>query len=130
MFASEDLRLWPSGGDVETVYIGSNRGRILSMFDNPYHASSLYDMGLHPDTAFACAFEYLFEPNAAVKSEFRQSMDALMKPSKALKIGIKVRAGDDVFLGKEFNESLVREYVACAEEIERSRKQVGQDVIW
>ena len=130
IFATEDLRLWPSNGDVETVFIGSNRGRVLSLFDNPYHASALYDMGLRPDTAFACGFQFLFEPNAAVKDRFRPVMDALVKPPTMLKIGIKIRAGDDVFLGKEFNVSLIRRYIACAEEIERSRKQTGQEAIW
>ena len=130
MFATKDLRLWPLNGDVETVFIGSNRGRILSLFNNPYHASALYDMGLRPDTAFACGFQYLFKPNAAVKSKFGPVMDALMKPSTALRIGIKVRAGDEVFLGKEFDLSLIKEYLNCAEEIERSRKQIGQDAIW
>ena len=130
MFATKNLRLWPRNGDVETVFIGSNRGRVISLFENPYHASALYDMGLRPDTAFACGFRYLFEPNAAVKSEFGPSMNALMKPPTALRIGIKVRAGDDVFLGKEFDLSFIQGYITCAEEIEKSRKQIGQESKW
>lgn len=48
------------------VFTASNRGRTYRLFDNPYHRRALAEMGLRPETAFGCAFRFLFKPNAAV----------------------------------------------------------------
>lgn len=129
IFGTMDLNMWPSG-DVETVFLASNRGRVLKLFENSHHAEALYDMGLRPDTAFACAHHFLFEPNAAVKHQFMPIMKALQVFPSALKIGIKVRVSDEAFAGQDVGLDLMDAHVACAKDVEASRKQDGQEVVW
>lgn len=65
LFRSTDLRtVYP---DQSVIFTGSNRGRTYRLFDNPHHRRALASMGLRPETAFGCAFRFLFEPNAFVK---------------------------------------------------------------
>ena len=130
IFSSEDLRHWPSGGKAETIFIGSNRGRVVKLFNNPHHSKQLYDMGLRPDTIFACGFHYLFEPNEAVKSMFQHYMDELQASPAALRIGINIRAGDDVFSGHKVHEDFAKNYISCAMEVENTRKGADQSVVW
>ncbi len=64
LFARTDLRtVYP---DHPVLFTASNRGRTFRLFDNPYHRRALREMGLRPETAFGCAFRFLFQPNAAV----------------------------------------------------------------
>ncbi len=51
------------------LFMASNRGRVFRLFDNPYHRRALFEMGLRPETAFACAFRFLFAPNAKTRNE-------------------------------------------------------------
>lgn len=48
-------------------------------------------MGLRPDTAFACAMEFLFEPRQEIKTEHAATIAAL-QDAATLKIGIQVGA--------------------------------------
>ena len=130
IFSSEDLKHWPSGGKAETVFLGTNRGRVVKLFANPHHSKHLYDMGLRPDTIFACGYRYLFEPNKAVKSLFQRYMDALQAPPAALRIGINIRAGDAVFSGHKVGPDVAKNYISCALEVEDTRKGTNQSVVW
>ena len=130
IFSSEDLKHWPSGGNAETVFLGTNRGRVVKLFSNPHHSKQLYDMGLRPDTIFACGYRYLFEPNKAVKSLFQQYMDNLQASPAALRIGINIRAGDAVFSGFKVGPDVAKNYISCALEVEESRKGANQSVVW
>ena len=130
IFSSEDLKQWPAGGKAETVFLGSNRGRLVKLFSNPHHSKHLYNMGLRPDTIFACGFKYLFEPNKAVKTMFQHYMDELQASPTALRIGINVRAGDAVFLGQKVGEESAKNYISCAIEVEDARKAANQSVVW
>ena len=130
VFGSEDLMHWPSGGKAETVFLGTNRGRVVRLFNNPHHSKQLYDMGLRPDTIFACGFQYLFEPNKAVKSLYQEYMDDLTASPAALKIGINIRAGDAVFSGHKVELESAKHYVSCALEVEKSRKKTNQSIVW
>lgn len=64
LFRGTDLRtVYP---DQSVIFTTSNRGRTYRLFDNPHHRRALAHMGLRPETAFGCAFRFLFEPNSAV----------------------------------------------------------------
>ena len=130
IFTSEDLRHWPSSGHAETVFLSSNRGRVVKLFSNPHHLQQLYGMGLRPDTIFACGFKYLFEPNAAVKAQFQQHMDAVQASPLDLKIGVMIRAGDAVFTGGSIRDNLTTRYISCALEVETNRKGADQGAVW
>ena len=129
IFGTENLNMWPSG-DVETVFFASNRGRVLKLFENSHHAEAMYEMGLRPDTAFACAHHFLFEPNTVVKHMFMPVMKALQVTPHTLKIGIKVRVWDEAFAGQDVDLDVMDAHVACAKDVEASRKQDGQEVVW
>ena len=64
MFRRTDLtQVYP---DHPVIFLSSNRGRSFRLFDNPHHRRRLRSLGLRPETAFGCAFRFLFAPNAAV----------------------------------------------------------------
>ena len=50
------------GGDNKVVFISSNRGASVRLFENPYHGQQLRKLGLTPQTAFGCAMHFLFTP--------------------------------------------------------------------
>eukprot|EP00611_Tribonema_gayanum_P008408 TRINITY_DN1791_c0_g1_i2.p1 TRINITY_DN1791_c0_g1~~TRINITY_DN1791_c0_g1_i2.p1 ORF type:complete len:222 (-),score=36.46 TRINITY_DN1791_c0_g1_i2:162-827(-) len=58
----------------------------------------LRKMGLRPDTAFACAFRFLFQPNNAVKEAVKQEVGRLSSADDTvLKIAVQIRMGDSAF---------------------------------
>ena len=79
LFLSTDLRTVHPEQSV--IFVASNRGRTYRLFDNPHHRRALASMGLRPETAFGCAFRFLFEPNAFVK--VRQIL-AVVRDDRAL----------------------------------------------
>jgi hypothetical protein len=93
----------------------------------------LYDMGLRPDTAFGCAFRFLFAPNDAVKEAFGSEFGRLQDThNDVLKIGVNIRLGDWVFgttsseKDKSINDlSFLQGIFDCAHAIEASRKVAG-----
>ena len=58
----------------------------------------LFDFGLRPETCIACAFHYLFRPNAAVERLYSETFRSLADKD-ILKIGLAIRVGDAVFGG-------------------------------
>jgi len=129
-FSAGDLRA--IGGNFSHVEFATHYGRTLQLFDNPHTGRSLYRMGLRPDTAFGCAFNYLFEPHPEALKPYAEELRVLQDPG-VLKIGIHIRIGDAVFSeskpGAELLES-VRQYFDCAKQIEESRLLPGQTAAW
>lgn len=97
------------------VFLG-NRGFSYQMFENPYHNATLYGMGLTPDNAFKCVFNYLFklkEPSITCdssgklsacldKNGSRKSLQLLNRVTELqsqgnIVIGVHVRLGDHIF---------------------------------
>jgi hypothetical protein len=70
-------------------------GLTVRLFENPYVRQRLLDMGLFPDTAFGCAMDFLFAPNAEVQAVVARERQRLAEPG-ALKIGIQIRTNDSV----------------------------------
>eukprot|EP00611_Tribonema_gayanum_P028478 TRINITY_DN7331_c0_g1_i1.p1 TRINITY_DN7331_c0_g1~~TRINITY_DN7331_c0_g1_i1.p1 ORF type:complete len:446 (+),score=61.44 TRINITY_DN7331_c0_g1_i1:44-1381(+) len=121
-----DLKGIPEGHeDAETVFITSNRGRVFRLFDNPHHKKQLNRMGLRPDTAFACAFRFLFELNAAVKADFAEETGrSSSTDDSVLKIALQMRTGDKYAFNPEQDQSnaeralkMAAGFVECAKDI-------------
>eukprot|EP00953_Heterococcus_sp_UTEX-ZZ885_P001997 1589-Heterococcus_DN1.PRE.4 len=164
-YESSDLRQMPEGhANVSTLFVASNRGRVFRLFDNPYHKKVRYlprvidysclfmqafnmyytpqctlsQMGLRPDTAFACAFNFLFAPNDAVKAAYQYESGRLSTSTNddALSIGINFRLGDWAFDAAKDKE-IVRNLDAmqgvfdCADAIAASRRASNATkVVW
>lgn len=130
-FVKSNLSNLPSGYDTPFVFFASNRGKVYRLFQNPFHLKHLHAIGLTPPTAFACAFTYLFKPNAAVMSIARPLIDQLMD-SDVLKIGIQVRTGDHMITSNSSVDiARFSAFFSCAAEIEKTRKtHENQRVIW
>ncbi|KAG5189463.1 hypothetical protein JKP88DRAFT_301886 [Tribonema minus] len=138
-YATQDLREVPEGhADAETVFVSSNRGRVFQLFDNPYHKEQLYMMGLRPDTAFACAFHFLFRPNSAVEEAVKQEVERLSSTDDTvLKIAVQIRMGDSVFdpeRDQKRAENTLKAsegFVECAKQIAASRRSPKTSkVLW
>lgn len=121
-------------GDTPVVILSSNRGRAFRLFESPQYRQKLFDFGLRPETCIACAFHYLFRPNAQVEELYGDTFRRLAD-SSVLKIGIAVRVGDQVFgSGDEEQDeshlwSIAEPYFDCASQIESTRAQAGQRVL-
>jgi hypothetical protein len=129
-----DVRLNPGGhANATTIVIASNRGKVWSLFDNPFHKRTLLEYGLRPETAIACAFRFLFRPRDEVRDMFQPTWELMANPD-ALKIGIQIRLGDRVFKANASTHELawdtIAPYFKCAAEIERTRALPGQAVIY
>lgn len=132
-FSSANVSTFPQGhADVQTVFVASNRGRIIQLFDNPYHRGQLFEMGLRPETALSCAWNFLFSPNDAVQHAMTTEFAAL-RSSSMLKITINIRVGDHVF-DPVADENTTLEpyelYFSCAESIEYFARTPNRSVIW
>lgn len=89
-----DLRREPSRNpDAEVVLIASNRGHTFPLFENPNHNEQLRAWGLTPQTAWQCAFGFLFRPKAGVAELFEKELRVLSDP-EPLKIGVNIRVAD------------------------------------
>jgi hypothetical protein len=91
---------------------------------------ALFKMGLRPETAFACAYNFLFAPNDAVKAAFRTEFDRLgtTADDDVLKIGINFRLGDWTFdpaIDKQIVKNLrvMEGAIECAEAIAAAKKR-------
>eukprot|EP00271_Cylindrocystis_brebissonii_P005362 TRINITY_DN17373_c0_g1_i1.p1 TRINITY_DN17373_c0_g1~~TRINITY_DN17373_c0_g1_i1.p1 ORF type:complete len:502 (-),score=81.35 TRINITY_DN17373_c0_g1_i1:458-1963(-) len=130
IFRTHNFSETPDGGQQETVFLASNRGRTYVLFENPNHGEQLRAWGLTPETAFACAFNFLFRPNQAVVHHVEKEMQRLSKPNTLL-IGVNVRVGDRVFSddsGTPLSEATA--YLECAKQVEETRRAEGQEVVW
>ena len=132
-FASENVSNYPlNHAHVTNVLVASNRGRIVRLFDNPNHRAQLFHMGLRPETAARCAWQFLFAPTPAVQRAMAVEFAALDSPT-TLKIVINVRVGDHVFdPANDASTTLERyeSYFKCAESIESFARSPGQRIIW
>lgn len=105
------------GLDKDIVFFTLNRGATVSLFDNPYHANKLQEMGLTPQNAFGCAIHFLFRPVPAIMDRLTPVIQSL---KKAMTIGIHIRVGDHVFNGADDAKSEeFRSFFECAQQIER-----------
>ena len=118
--------------NVTTLFIASNRGRIVRMFSNPYHRSQLFRMGLRPETAVKCLFNFLFSPTDALRKAMNREFTAL-QTTDALKININIRVGDSVF-DPAFDDTTTlppfEPFFDCASQIESFARLPNQKVIW
>ncbi len=135
------------------LFAASNRGRVFRLFDNPYHRRTLFNMGLRPETAFACGFRFLFSPNENTRFETgwqlaeerllpaqypdddAEQAAAIAAAENVLRIGIQIRVGDFVFNkpGKA-NQLKLADYMSyfdCAKEIQNHRRtHATKKVLW
>ena len=116
-----------------TIYVMTIRGTTVRMFQNPYHRRELYSMGLTPQNAFRCIFNYLFQPLPEVW-ELSHAQERTM--SQHLTIGIQIRTGDGAFdeSGDAVNDfGLLERYMhffECALEVENNNKLPNVPVQW
>ena len=154
-FATTDLNTLPvdGGGDKPVLFMASNRGRVFRLFDNPHHRRKMFDMGLRPETAFACGFRFLFAPNGMTRDETgwqlaeehllpghfpdddEEEEKALELAQDVLRIGIQIRVGDFVFNKPGKAQALqLQDYMSyfdCAREIEKhKRTNKTSKVVW
>ena len=132
-FRFSDVSLYPSGHEnVTTLFVASNRGRIVQLFDNPYHRSQLFQMGLRPETAARCALDFLFSPSGSLRRAMSREFKVL-ESSTALKISINIRVGDSTFDPKVDSTVTLEPYTpyfVCAGDIEAFARVPNQQVIW
>ena len=132
-FLSSNISKYPLGHEnVETLFVASNRGRIVHLFDNPYHRSRLFQMRLRPETAAKCAFNFLFSPTDSLRTAMSREF-SILQATDALKISINIRVGDHVFNPESdilTTLSPYETYFNCALQIESYARLPNQHVIW
>lgn len=132
-FLSSNVSTHPTNHEnVTTLFIASNRGRIVRLFSNPYHRSQLFQMGLRPETAMRCIFNFLFSPTEALRKAMQREFTAL-QATDTLKININIRVGDSVF-DPAFDNTITltpyEPFFDCASQIESFARFPKQTVIW
>ena len=116
-----------------TIYVMTQRGTTVRMFQNPYHRRELYSMGLTPENTFRCIFNYLFQPLPEVL-ELSHAQEHAM--SHHLTIGIQIRTGDGAF--DESGDAVhhfglferFMHFFDCALEVENNNKLPTVPVQW
>ena len=93
--------------DIEVILFSSNRGRIISIFQNPFYRKTLLNYGLRPETCFACLFHYLFRirNNTVCNTISCQNVKSALLQKKSegvIIIGIQLRFPDITFLSNSF----------------------------
>ncbi|TFJ81195.1 hypothetical protein NSK_007463 [Nannochloropsis salina CCMP1776] len=151
--STENLSTIPEVEDNKSVlFMTSNRGCTQRIFNNPHYSQKLYDVGLRPETAFACAFRFLFAPSQVTRSapgwqlaksrlhpppnandSMTEGQDPSSKPENVLRIGIQIRVGDRVYRSHtddvQFEDYMP--YFDCARTIERhKRTSETTKVVW
>lgn len=122
-----------------TILFTNNQGQLHRLFQNPFYKTRLERWGLRPETAFGCAYHYLFRPTPQVLRivhTYDNTLTRCAPNPKTIVIGIQVRLGDQSF-GKEGNcDSSIDSanavpYFACASMLE---EDLGLDpsfrVLW
>jgi hypothetical protein len=117
--------------NITDLYVVSNRGRTISMFEKPYLKKKLSKLGLTKSSAFGCALRYLFRPRFEVFVPLMPTLEALTLPD-TIKIAIHIRTHDGVLVyGNKINFANYRSYFRCAEQIEEFAVQAtNQKAIW
>jgi hypothetical protein len=132
-FLSSNISKYPIDHDnVSTLFVASNRGRIVRLFDNPYHRSQLFRMGLRPETATKCAFNFLFSPTDSVRTAMSREI-SILQSIDVLKISVNIRVGDSVFDPNNDASTTLspfEHYFNCASTIESFARLPNQRVIW
>lgn len=93
-------------GNITNVYkyrtyvrMETNAGIVVRfMVENPHYKEVFGSLGITAETAYQCAYAFLFRPNREVQDMLRAEARMLLDP-KVISIGVQVRMGDDV-LGK------------------------------
>lgn len=79
-------------------YLGitTNAGVVVKhMVDNPRYQGIFEQMGISANTAYQCAYAFLFSPNLHVRNLFKMEAALLQRPDY-ISIGVQIRLGDDV----------------------------------
>ena len=143
LFAKEDLNSYYP--NARTLSVNNNQGQLDMLFKNPHHMHRLASWGLRPETAFGCAFHYLFEPTAAtILPVYRpyhvlatQSYGAGSPSKRNISIGIHIRLGDEFInagsacdAGPCLPETAM--YFSCAQQLEDDLNsgQEAFNVVW
>ena len=108
----------------EVVFMITNRGTSVRLFDNPYHANQLKSMGLTPETAFQCAIDFLFYPRPEVMGLMEHEMQILQEPP-VFSIGMHIRIGDHVLHGNDdtnVQAPTIANFFDCAQQVEDTFK--------
>jgi len=94
--------------DVKGLIYRIQNGKLQRIFENLFHKQQLYEMGIRPDTAFGCAFEYLFKPKPEV-------IDIVKDAYEEMKIK------RDYYLGHNTQYSSENNYLPVNDELEPLR---------
>ena len=118
-------------GNFTELYVVSNRGRTISMFEKPSLKKKLSKLGLTKSSAFGCALRFLFRPRPEVFIPLLPTLDALTLPG-IIKIAIHIRTHDGVLVyGNKIQFEQYRSYFRCAEQIENfATHSTNQKAIW
>lgn len=139
VFRSGNLSTLGEADDV--IYVAHcNAGIIVPLFDNPLYKQKLFDMGIRPETAFGCMFNFLFNLAPELRGLFTPQIN-IMQDNTIVKIGIQIRTGDDAMSHQRSDdpsdaeaEAIIAPHFAvfeCAEEVEaRVRRATNKEVIW
>lgn len=132
MFESGNLTQLANDKDV--IFMASNRGTSVRLFDNHNHADQLRSMGLTPETAFGCAVDFLFHPKPEVIELIEPEIE-ILKKSENLSIGIHIRLGDHILHGKDDTDvhaPNIINFFECAQQIEQFVLRVtsNKSVVW
>lgn len=133
-FGSSNLRHLPPGhADAEVVFMASNRGGTVRLFNNQYHSGPLKSMGLLPRTAFSCAYDFLFRPKEAALEAHSDIILTLSKRPPETVIGIEIRVDTLGKMGAEVENAKLEdflEFFECAQDIEDSLPESHQAIVW
>lgn len=120
--------------NISNIYVVSNRGRSIAMFDHPYLKYKLSKLGLKKSTAFGCALRYIFKPRPEIFLPILPTLETLVKPN-VIKIAIHIRTHDGVLVyGNKINFNNYASYFTCAKQIEEfsnsKKKEEKKEVVW
>lgn len=112
-------------GDTPALFVKTNFGRSIRLFSSTYHNTTLFGVGVTPQTAFGCAFSYLLRLNNESLRLVADEFASLNDPD-ILGIGIQIREGDQVMKSplKPSHYQITtddnrRRFLDCAGRIER-----------
>lgn len=123
------------GGVAPATVLASFSGATHRLFHNPRAARRLAGLGLRPDTAFGCAYTFLFAPRPEALALLAPAAARLREPG-ALRIGLQIRTGDDAFftpgaVGPFGTQRTLDAFAACASDAEAAwRASEAQPVVW
>jgi len=107
--------------DIDALVYRIQNGKLQRIFENVFHKQQLYEMGIRPDTAFGCAFEYLFKPKPDIIEIVQNAYEEMKikrnyyighnsfdfsrgknylpfdNGEEPLRIGLQIRLGDNTF---------------------------------